>query len=97
MRSHPQSTSDFEVHLGAQNIYDESEPTRKIVHSNDGVPHKDYNSNTINNDIAIIRLYGPVSGPGIEPVRLPSYSMAGETFDGETVRVSGWGRTSGCK
>jgi Trypsin len=67
------------------------------VHSSDGVPHKNYNSNTVNNDIAIVRLYAPVSGPGIEPVRLPSYSMAGETFAGDTVRVSGWGRTSDCK
>jgi len=61
------------------------------------VPHENYNPNTINNDIAIVKLSSPVSGNGIGSVRLPSFSQVGETFNGERVRVSGWGRTSDCE
>jgi len=61
------------------------------------VPHQNYNPNTINNDIAIIRLPSLVSGNGIDTVRLPSRSQVGETFKGDRAIVSGWGRTSNCK
>ena len=85
------------MHLGAQDIYDEAEPNRQIVTTRDATAHQNYNPNTINNDIAVIRMSQGVSGTGIGPVRLPSRSQAGETFTGERVRVSGWGRTSDCK
>jgi len=61
------------------------------------VAHKDYDSKKIDNDIAVLKLPSQVNGAYISPVRLPSYSQVGETFNGETVRVSGWGRTSDCE
>jgi len=45
------------------NFPDESEPGRVIVSSSDATLHENYNSFTINNDIAVIRLSEAVSGP----------------------------------
>ncbi|XP_059479434.1 brachyurin-like [Neocloeon triangulifer] len=87
-------TRNFKAHLGAQNIYDETEPTRVIVTSTNGILHEFYNPSTINNDIAVVKLTAPVSGAGIGVVRLPARSQLGETFNGVSARVSGWGRTS---
>ncbi|XP_065334592.1 brachyurin-like [Cloeon dipterum] len=84
----------FEAHLGAHDIYDMNEPNRVIVISTDGVAHENFNPATIDNDIAIVRLGFPVGGFGISPVRLPAFSLVNETFSGDRVRVSGWGRTS---
>ncbi|XP_059479425.1 brachyurin-like [Neocloeon triangulifer] len=84
----------WEVVLGAQNINDNSEPTRQTFVSQNAQLHENYNPNTINNDIGIINLGGVASGAGISPVRLPSRSQVGTTFTGDRVRVSGWGRFS---
>jgi len=91
------SVRTFEVHLGAQSIYDESEANLQIITSTDGQMHENYNSFTLENDICVIRLGQTVSGNGIGTIRLPSRSQAGETFDGDAAISSGWGRPSDCK
>ncbi|XP_059479415.1 brachyurin-like [Neocloeon triangulifer] len=89
-----QGTRTFEAHLGAQNIYDETEANRLIVTSTTGVVHENYQASSINNDIAIVKLPAPVAGNGVGVVRLPAGIQVGETFNGVSARVSGWGRTS---
>ncbi|XP_059479424.1 brachyurin-like isoform X2 [Neocloeon triangulifer] len=84
----------FEVHLGALNFNNESEVGRVIVTSYNATLHENYNGLIINNDIALVNLPDPVFGPNISPVRLPSWSMANETFANQTGRVSGWGKPS---
>jgi Trypsin len=59
--------------------------------------HESYNHVTLQNDICIIRLPSAVSGNGIDTIRLPSRSMAGETFEGVAAISSGWGSHSNCK
>nr|CAD7418988.1 unnamed protein product [Timema poppensis] len=54
-----------------------------------------YNSATVANDIALLRLTSAVASSSfIAPVRLPSYSQASNTFVGSGARVSGFGRIS---
>ncbi|PSN53082.1 Chymotrypsin BI [Blattella germanica] len=54
-----------------------------------------YNSQTLANDIALVRLPSAVSLSNyIQTIKLPSYSMASNSFAGTTVTVSGWGKTS---
>jgi hypothetical protein len=53
----------WDIHAGALNFPNESEPGRVIVTSSDATLHENYNGFTINNDIAVIRLSESVSGP----------------------------------
>ncbi|CAB3372510.1 Hypothetical predicted protein [Cloeon dipterum] len=89
-------SGSFEVHLGAQDIYDLNEANLQIVTSSNGQVHEQYNPSItgLDNDICIIHLDATVSGQGIAPVRLPSRSQVSETFVGYTATVSGWGLTS---
>ncbi|KAF4520238.1 hypothetical protein B566_EDAN009963 [Ephemera danica] len=89
-----EGTGQFEVHLGAQNIYQNNEPDHQVVFTRDYTVHAMWNAQTINNDIAFIRLEAPVSGPGIGIIRLPSRSQQQDTFAGSIATVSGWGAVS---
>jgi secreted trypsin-like serine protease len=55
--------SSWEVHAGALNFRDESEPGRVIVTSSDATFHEKYNELSLNNDIAVIKLSEQISGP----------------------------------
>jgi len=55
--------SSWEIHAGALNFRDESEPGRVIVKSRDATIHEDYNDFQFNNDIAIVKLSENISGP----------------------------------
>lgn len=53
------------VHLGALNLYNETEPQRLIVESNNYKIHENFDfKNPLEFDIAIITLPEPVSGEG---------------------------------
>ncbi|CAB3365328.1 Hypothetical predicted protein [Cloeon dipterum] len=84
----------WEVHAGALNFDNLEEPGRVVVSTNISTLHENYNGIIINNDIGILKLSEPVSGPNIAPIRLPSWSQANTTFDYQTARVSGWGKSS---
>ena len=57
--------------------------------------HPDYNAGTTNYDFAIVRLSQPVElGLRAMPACLPDSALGGDALGGETVTVSGWGRTS---
>jgi Trypsin len=88
---------NIEVHLGAQEIYDEAEPNRQIFVTRNYTVHQNFNEDTLDNDIAVVRMIQGVTGTGISTVRLPSRSQVGTTFTGERARVSGWGRVSDCE
>merc|ERR1712179_199236 len=58
------------------------------------IPHSEYNSKTIINDIALLKLSSPVGySHGISPVCLP-INQASQLFDGKDATVTGWGTTS---
>ncbi|XP_069702007.1 brachyurin-like [Periplaneta americana] len=86
--------SSYQVILGANNYYS-PESGSVTVTTRSSIRHENYNSDTINNDIAVVKLQSPVSfSTYISPVRLPTRSQQGDTLAGETVRVSGWGKIS---
>lgn len=56
------------------------------------IMHENYDPNTVDNDIAVIRLSGPVTfNDGIRPVCLP-FKFASNDFSGESGTVTGWGQ-----
>lgn len=54
--------------------------------------HEQYNANTLENDVALLRLPSAATGPEIAPIALAQPSVG--TLEGETVVASGFGRTS---
>ncbi|XP_059486759.1 brachyurin-like [Neocloeon triangulifer] len=84
----------WDITAGALKYSNTNEAGRVTVRSTDAVLHENYNSFTINNDIAIVRLTSAVSGPNIASVRVPSRSQASDQFVGTVARVSGWGKPS---
>merc|ERR550519_268000 len=89
--AHCMDGADFvDVVLGAHNIREE-EPTQITVRSTDHFIHENYNSFTIQNDIAMIHLPSPVSlDANIATVALPSSDPA----VGTVYTPSGWGKPS---
>ncbi|XP_067007159.1 brachyurin [Anabrus simplex] len=89
-----QGISRFTVYLGAQSL-SASESGRVTVTTTSKIVHSGYSSSTLNNDIALVRLPSAVALSNyIKLVNLPSYSQASNTFAGQSVRVSGWGKVS---
>ncbi|KAF4521950.1 hypothetical protein B566_EDAN009478 [Ephemera danica] len=86
--------TSFEVHLGAHNLYNLTEPDRQIVISSTVLAHENWDLMTIDNDLALLFLPYPVTGTGIATIRMPSRSQINESFSGWIMRASGWGRTS---
>lgn len=67
----------------------------QVQTSFEAISHEDYNSETLNNDIAVIRIPNPlVFTPAIQSVRLPTNGQIGSTFLDAAAVVSGWGSTS---
>ncbi|XP_063234615.1 brachyurin-like [Bacillus rossius redtenbacheri] len=86
--------STFSVHLGAQNL-NVAEAGRVGMVSRSAVNHAAYNPGNLHNDISLVRLPAPVSLSGfIQLVSLPPRSLASNSFVGQPVQVSGWGRMS---
>lgn len=54
--------------------------------------HEQYNPNTLENDVALLRLPSPAMGSDISPIALAPLDVG--TLTGETVVASGFGRTS---
>jgi trypsin len=56
-------------------------------------PHPGYDPNRIRNDVAVLKLAAPVTGPNIGFVRLPPIGGNATEKTGRTVIVAGWGAT----
>merc|ERR1711990_386659 len=85
--------SYFDVMLGAHNIRGSSEPNRVEITSYNGWTHPLWNSNSLENDIALVQLPSPAPiNDYISPVCLPA---PGDVVDpGDKVCVTGWGKTN---
>lgn len=85
------------VILGAQNIY-QNEPTQvrmNITNMNNIKIHGEWDSSSLANDIAVIKLPEEVTeNEYIKRVKLPSFSERNNLFEYEISIISGWGRTS---
>ena len=84
---------NFDIIVGEHDINSQEDGTRHTVCGT--TSHPDYNKGTTNYDFAIVRLSQPVElGVRAMPACLPDANMDGDALAGETVAVSGWGRTS---
>lgn len=82
--------------LGAYNLYKEEEERLEIdFSSSDIVLHKDFDPETLDNDICLIKSPQKIKFTKfISPVKLPKYSEENVTFESAKVAVSGWGKLS---
>ncbi|RZC41178.1 Trypsin and/or DUF1986 domain containing protein, partial [Asbolus verrucosus] len=82
--------SIFTIQIGSHTLTN-SDPERETFTSSEYVLHPDFNPDTIENDIALIKLRMPVTFTAyIQPVNLPAVSLLNES----TVTALGWGQTS---
>ncbi|XP_069974258.1 transmembrane protease serine 9-like [Penaeus vannamei] len=84
------TTSDY-VLVGDHNLYSASEANSQWMQIAEIVNHPSYDSNTLDNDIALIRLKTEIQFPSdnkIAPVCLPT---AGEMYDSVDATITGWG------
>nr|XP_027218652.1 transmembrane protease serine 9-like isoform X3 [Penaeus vannamei] len=84
------TTSDY-VLVGDHNLYSGSEANSQWMQIAEIVNHPSYDSNTLDNDIALIRLKTEIQFPSdnkIAPVCLPT---AGEMYDSVDATITGWG------
>ncbi|ERL93372.1 brachyurin [Dendroctonus ponderosae] len=88
------TATSVQLILGAHNPRTTvNEPTQVRLASDGRVVHADWNRNTLQYDIALLRAAGiPVGAAGISAVALAPASSG--TFAGSTAVLSGWGRTS---
>lgn len=90
----PISPSRVFVKVGANNAFNTSEG---VVYSADRViPHERYNDQTLENDIALIRLSSRITSPNARPIAIvtPADVSAGVLNPGVMTWVTGWGITS---
>lgn len=93
------NSKEFQVHLGALNIKNLSEPGRKLFKTKNYIVHENYNSYTAQNDIALVKLSERIEfTKTIQPVNLPNINSFDNDDDnnvdnyvGRNVIASGWG------
>jgi len=85
--------SEMFIKAGATNPYSITEGKRYQV--SEVIIHENYNTSTLANDIALLRLKIPVDVPNARPVKLVTADDAGEgaTDPGVISWVTGWGLT----
>ncbi len=86
--------SEMFIKAGATNPYNASEGKRYQI--SEFILHEDYNSKTLDNDIALLKLKDPVDVPNARPIKLVTKDDAreGATDPGVISWVTGWGLTN---
>lgn len=87
------SPGDLKVAVGDTTFASSTEATSFILNITEINDHPDYNPNTQENDISVLKLAEPLdlnNYPNIKPACLPA---EGASFSGSTAVVSGWGTT----
>ncbi|KAJ8916283.1 hypothetical protein NQ315_016424 [Exocentrus adspersus] len=81
--------SEVTIYLGAHNV-SQPESNRLEVQSKNLIPHKDYNRNKISDDIGVVALDEDVElNEYVNVVALASRDAG--NYEGDSVRISGWG------
>jgi hypothetical protein len=85
--------NEMSVKVGATNPYNSLSGERYYV--SDVIVHSAYNSNTHENDIALLKIKGPINFKNAKPIKLISTDnvAAGATDPGVMSWVTGWGLT----
>jgi hypothetical protein len=85
--------NEMSVKVGATNPYNSLSGERYYV--SDVIVHSAYNSNTHENDIALLKIKGPINFKNAKPIKLISTDnvAAGATDPGVMSSLTGWGLT----
>ncbi|XP_008507195.2 granzyme B-like isoform X1 [Equus przewalskii] len=84
--------SSIKVTLGAHNIQ-KQERTQQVISVKEAIPHPDYNSKKIANDIMILKLDRKAKlSEAVQPLSLPRGTA--QVRPGEVCSVAGWGRVA---
>jgi hypothetical protein len=88
------SASDMAVEVGANNPRNELEGKKYYI--SEVIVHEDYNNNTLENDIALLKLKEPLNFENAKPIKLilAEDVAEGATDPGVMSWVTGWGLTS---
>jgi secreted trypsin-like serine protease len=86
--------ADMSIKVGANNPYSSSEG--KTYNVSQIIVNENYNSQTLDNDIALLRISGPINYPNAVPIKLVSSEDVadGAIIPGVMSWVTGWGLTS---
>merc|ERR1712002_165866 len=85
----------FDVMAGAHNVRADSEPHRIEITSYEGHVHPNWDSSTLKNDIALVKLPEPVPfSEYIRPSCLPPASDTNEEYVGRLTTPIGWGKNA---
>jgi len=88
-----EDASRFDILAGAHNVRANSEPERVEISSYNGWTHPDWDTNTLANDLALIRLPEKITfNDYIIPACLPTPDLVAK--EGDLVTPIGWGRPS---
>jgi len=88
-----EDASRFDILAGAHNVRASSEPERVEISSYNGWTHPDWDTNTLANDLALIRLPEKITfNDYIIPACLPTPDLVAK--EGDLVTPIGWGRPS---
>ncbi|CAG9788350.1 unnamed protein product [Diatraea saccharalis] len=78
--------------LGAYSLYDRYENGRRVVNVDTVVTHPEYQPETFDNDLALLRLANSMQiTDTIDIIRLPYLSQVNANFAGQGATASGWG------
>merc|ERR1719318_1409626 len=87
--------SYFDILAGAHNVRASSEPHRVEITSYEGFTHPDWDSSTLEGDIALVRLPEKIEfNDYIRPACLPPAEDADNGYVGELTTPVGWGKNS---
>ncbi|CAH1989303.1 unnamed protein product [Acanthoscelides obtectus] len=83
----------LEIILGAHRIL-ENESSQIRLQADEVIVHKNFNTASFENDIALVKLSKPVElSQAIKTIALPESEGDDDTYDGEDVISTGWGLT----
>jgi len=86
--------SKFDVVIGAHEVRNPSEEGHLETTTREAFVNSGWDTSDLSNDMAILKVDKITFNQYASPVCLPKRSEVGETFVGETMTVSGWGRES---
>ncbi|CAO1304761.1 unnamed protein product [Diamesa hyperborea] len=85
----------MDVMAGIHDVFNGQPIFHTVVYQRDFLMHFAYNSDTLENDIALVYLQTPIPLSNLmKTVSLPTYNQAMNQFTGTLITIAGWGKYS---
>ena len=86
--------ADIRVDLGQHDLFSATEAVLVRKYLSEVHIHPDWDSQTISNDVALLKLDKPLDFSQVSHVRPICLPTGSENFEGSAAKVAGWGMTS---